>query len=255
MPTNFLVEWLSSTKNPAKGVRYPLFSLTGPITSELKDKQLFNSLNPDVKVVSTITIQYTASDNVVSFLASVCADLPSEFICYPNGTIIAVGDVNTPNITLPPGSGTIIINGNLTTSTVIFQDSNTTLYITGCANISSITLELDFITSTGRRVLIKQSGTNCSSLDNIALTTTGGRSTCKKVTAKTESSDASTLSVFFQVNNSGCNTKWIILGAVLGGVVLLAVIALVLIFTLVPRARAWVRPYSKRKAPEANNIK
>ena len=255
LPTNFLVDWRSTDRTPTSG-RFPLFAAApGPNIDALADKTFFNSVDPSTTQVSPIAVQFDKSNSVVSFFFFSCPPLlPVGFTCYPNGSIIANGDIDTPTITIPSSVGVIIINGNFTASTVIFQDSNTTLYIRGCANISSITLELDSTTPSGRRVLIKQSGQNCTSLANIPFTTTGGQSSCKKVTAKTESSDGSTLSVLFQINDSGCNTKWIILGAVLGGVVLITVIALILIFTLVPKARSCIRPYSKRNGSGAKNV-
>lgn len=164
------------------------------------------------------------------------------------GVVTSNVSVTIPTLVITPGITTVQITGNFTVEgTLVFQDSSATITVSGCANVSSVTITITTETTATTQSLITQAGENCKPLTSIPVHVMDRTKSCKKTSVSTASSTASTLTAFFSYDHSGCNTKWIILGAVLGGVIVLAVIVLVLVFTFSESARECARPYSKKR--------
>lgn len=167
-----------------------------------------------------------------------CPPPPLGFICAPNGTWVSNGSVETPeteSFVIP--SVPIAVSGNLTVGGLTFQGNEHTLSIDGCLVLKpgsdGILIDLSRQTTarTGTVTLITQREGCPIALNqlNIAIKQPKG---CEKVKSQVSpSSSRSNLTMLFVSDKSGCRTKWIILGAVLGGVVVLALVAtLVTIF-------------------------
>lgn len=193
---------------------------------------------------------------------------PGEsFVCV-DGVWTSFTDVNT-TIIIATGPVTVFGNVNVSESIVIngFQSS---LIVNGCLILNgSIIIELsdddlDKISKkTGAftyeyyQLLLSSQNcpfTNSSQLDVQVRKT--GKNQCAKVSMDAQTdSEHKLLAGIFRVNRTSCNIWWIILVSVLCGVVLLAVIVLVLVFTLSPKARLLVRPFSAKRAPENTGVK
>jgi hypothetical protein len=176
---------------------------------------------------------------------------PTGFICI-DGILLATGSILEPTVVFQPNSGVVQVNGNLTVlGTITFNGLGSSVNITGCANIPNIQIVLPDGKSPAsipkEPILLVTQGEDCAdSLLNVQITLKQQKS-CKKTTATVAaSSTSSSLSVLFHVDSSSCNTKWIILGSVLGAVILISVIV-ALVFTLNPTAKACIRPYVARK--------
>lgn len=175
---------------------------------------------------------------------------PPGFTCDGSGASTP-GNIDAPTLVIPPQYGHVTIGGNLTISeNLIIPSTDTSITVSGCAYINNIEIDITTISSGSTKTLVVQNGANCASLGSSSLKVVDRSKDCKKRSATFSKSDSNRLSVIFSVNSSACNTKWIILGAVLGGLVLLALIGLILLFTLNKNARQCVRPYSKRRAAE-----
>ena len=88
-----------------------------------------------------------------------------------------------------------------------------------------------------------------TNLASLAVNPVKSSKSCRKVSSSTQSKSDGTrtsLVAVFKVDSSSCNTKWIILGCVLGGVLLLVVIVM-LVVTFNSKAKSFVRPFWARK--------
>lgn len=187
--------------------------------------------------------------------ASSCpASIPIHFTCV-NGVLIATGSIDTTTITFPPDTQAVFIPGNLTTSNPItLSSTGTKLFVEGCISAPGIEIDLEGQKDPSKGLpsdstLIASQSENCpQSVDTLSLTVKQSKKSCKEVKVKKddERSSSQTLAVLFSIDNSKCNTKWIILGSVLGGVVLILLV-LVLVFTFSKKARECARPFSARR--------
>lgn len=182
-----------------------------------------------------------------------CPGLPPSisFTCNNvTGIWYIIGSVTTPTFLLPPQSN-VEITGDLNVTTLTFTYGSS-LSISGCVylsgNVSLVISEGD-IESFSKTKLItlltantgNQTCTNSSDLTKAVLHIKTPNLKCKRLVTENKSRH-DTLAVAFSIDSSRCNLWWIILVAVLGGVILLVLIA-VLIVTLVPSAKAAVRPF------------
>ena len=180
----------------------------------------------------------------------------SDFTCI-NGTWTAT-IVTAATLVIPTGAGKVIVTGNLNSTTVVLKDIGSSIEITGSAsNLTTVTVELtpEQVAEIGdgqlRQSLITVASHNDTSgvigLSSVAVNTrvTDG---CKKVKAQKTLSDGNrTLGAVFSVDNSACNRWWIILVAVVAGIVVLAVIILVLLGIFCKPFRTKLRPYSEAR--------
>lgn len=179
-----------------------------------------------------------------------------SFVCI-NGTWVSDTSVATPTIIV---SGAVVILGNLSagTSTTI-SGLGSTLYIDNCASIGGeIVLlltpaELESIINKGGTQVTLIASKNCS-LENLASVpasiSSNGKKRCEKVSIKTKvTPDKRSLTAVLTVDKLPCKLWWIILLSVLGGLILISVITLALVFTFSSKARKLVRPFSTRRQP------
>lgn len=188
-------------------------------------------------------------DSIISVVPSptvptYCPPPPPNFECGPNGGWVSKGNITTTGPLVIPGVPVVIVgNLNVTSGDIVFNGIPLTLNITGCLTITPgyvVTIDLTQVNpkdvkDKDRKVLILQNP-NCNSvsLNNIPIKLKSPKKGCEKISAKTDaSSNKSTLAVVFVVDKSGCNTKWIILGAVLGAVLLLAAITTIIVVTCI----------------------
>jgi hypothetical protein len=166
------------------------------------------------------------------------------WVCI-GGVWTSIGSVGSPtSLTIP--NAHLVVKGNLTvTGTIVFTGLDSSITVEdGCATINGALQvqlneqDLERIskeTGASRTLVLLSQSSNCSSLSSLSFSMTKVGKSCRKVSFSTihDSSDGSktTLVAVFNVNSSGCNVKWIILGCVLGGVLLLALV-LALVFTL-----------------------
>ena len=165
-----------------------------------------------------------------------------EFECI-NNVWVAIS-TTSPILTIPSGAGVIIVEGNVTSSTIIINGIGTAIMIGGCAsNLSSVVIELspeqvkqlESTKSLQTLLTLSNDSVSCSmDLNGVTLNTKS--SGCRKV--KTEKVvSGNTLGAYFTVNSSGCNTWWIVLVAVITGVVVIAVIIAVVSIVSLQRRR------------------
>jgi predicted outer membrane repeat protein len=208
-------------------------------------------------------------DPIPSSNSDTCSGLPPSIGSWEcsNGQWTSVGSVSGDSVLIPSGSQTLVITGNLTVSgDVTFTGLGSTIVIEGgCASIDgSLQIELSEEdleqiskeSGSSRAVQLISQSANCSSLQSLVINAFKGEKSCRKIESASsrEDNDGSTSSLLavFKVSSSGCNTKWIILGSVLGGVLLLVVI-IILLVTFNPRMKAFVRPFWGRARMDARN--
>lgn len=251
-PTSVLVTWHGNVP-PSLNTAYKIISLdtsnsnhsrtyaTSPASSPYIFEPFIESHN--------LQFRYLGSSQQIQ-----CPlPIPEHFIC-DHGVLVAPTDVTSPTITLPAGSGSVYVNGSLTVSnSLIFGGLGTQLNVTGCVFAQNgITIDLTKTQKLpeGEVTLISQSSECNQSLTSISLQTKSDDKNCKKAKAKVSStSTPSLLNVTFSFDSSSCNTKWIILGSVLGSVALILII-LILIFTFNQKARECIRPFSRKRTAE-----
>jgi predicted outer membrane repeat protein len=173
---------------------------------------------------------------------------------HSNGSVI--GDT----LTVPPNSH-LVVNGNLTLSgDLVFTGLDTSIAIQGgCTSIGGELIlelskeELEKIVKEGigstRTGLITQNST-CATLTTVSISGQKSSKSCRKIESTTlddtTEGQKTTLVAAFKVNSSGCNVKWIILGCVLGGILLIALIV-ILLATFNERVKKAIRPFWARK--------
>lgn len=182
-----------------------------------------------------------------------------QFICV-GGIWVVFETISTPNLTIPSGAGTVVVIGNLSTSTVVINGLDASVNVTGCiANLTTIQVELDRsqydqLTKSKllQRFITQSSDSNCrTDFSKVAVRLINGESGCKKAKVSAVH-DGSTLSGLFSIDSSSCNTWWIILASVLGGVIVLANLTIILMAIFWPAFRAKLRPFSSRRKGAAN---
>lgn len=168
---------------------------------------------------------------------------PPGYRCGSNNVYIFDGNVTEPSFPVPQGD--IVVGGSINPgTTIVFEGAGTTLTVYGCIDIAEIEVVFDTVKSTESKVVINQLGSNCtSSLAELKVIVKTKHSSCKKVRVDTSGSTRSTLSVAFKIDGGGCNTKWIILGSVLGGVLIIGIVIVVLLVTFNPKVRDFFLPY------------
>jgi hypothetical protein len=187
-----------------------------------------------------------------------CPDAPSCPSTRPSPSFYCTGGVWTAVASVEENTlsvdGGVQVVGNLTIlGTLTFNGPTSSINVSGCVNIGDgveIILSVDDLDDLdgGKRILLYQNGSNCpTSASDIPLAVSLSKKSCKKVKVAIDSDQSSskTLGVIFKIDSSKCKVWWIVVASVIGGLVLIVVV-LALIFGLNPRARALVRPHSKR---------
>lgn len=180
----------------------------------------------------------------------------ADFQCV-NGKWTAT-TITASALSIPANAGDIFVSGNITSRSLSFQGIGSTIFVGGCVtNLNSIEVSLD-------NSQVKQLGQNSkavfqplvdssastascdSTLSSVGISSRTTSKNCKKVNnQKQVSNNSKTLGAYFSLNSSGCNTWWIVLAAVLGGVILAIVIVTILLVTFCEPIRRKVRPYEQ----------
>lgn len=179
-----------------------------------------------------------------------------EFLCI-NGSWTAQS-ITAARLSVAANAGNIVIAGNLSSTRLEFGGLGTTIVVNGCANnLSSVSVDLDksdaekLDDTRVRQTLVNVVGsasgpTPCSTLNNVMLSSSVKSGGCKKVkNVKEVSNDGKTLSAFFTLDASGCNTWWIILVSVIVAVIVIGVIIVVLLGVFYSPFRRKFRPYEQ----------
>jgi len=170
---------------------------------------------------------------------------PAGFRCSSKvGEIIIDGDLSTPSYEVPDGFDSVIVNGDVIVDTVVFRGTTSSLTATGCISTGKVVVEVSEFKESKSKVIMSQSGSNCTqSLANL-LVSVKAPSSCKKIVPDTSGSTRSTLNLAFTIDNKSCNTKWIILGSVLGAALIIGVVSLALLVKFNSKVRLFFLPYT-----------
>lgn len=185
-----------------------------------------------------------------------------------NGVWTSLSTINVQIITI---SHYVVINGSLfVEESIVFSDLQSTIIVSGCVQINgSISLTLTSAdiekilkgdTTTGE--LFRSTHCGLSNLNGKEVQLNqDGKKRCEKITAATKTTqDGKGLVAIMKIDKSSCNESgsnlwWIILVAVVCSVVLIAIIVLILVFTLNKEARNCIRPFSKRTPKQSETPK
>lgn len=170
-------------------------------------------------------------------VAPLCDGYPAPsvgtWICTPTGWASNSSIVTTEPITVPPS--VVVVSGNLTSPQIIISGLNSSVVAEGCNTIQSLQVNLTLHdinqlagAASNRTLLAQNSSLNCAPISQIPLTVVAP-SGCQQVSSTVTSSDPSTLTALFTVDESKCGGSgfslwWIILASVLGGVLLIVVL-------------------------------
>lgn len=254
-PPLISIAWSPKLPDPQYMQKYPIFKLTTPVVAAGETVPI-EVVQPDF----LWNVSY-ASPPELSFYSrylgsAMTCNPPPGFLCAVGGGLYSPASVTEPSIIVPPNSGVIPVAGNITVNTTItFIGTGSSLVADGCVQVPggiSIELSKGNTVPKGSVTLITQSSACDALLAPVSLKY--DKKDCRKTTVKKDPNAASnTLAVIFKVDNSDCNVKWIILGSVLGGVLIIT-LALALIFTFNKSARNCIRPFAGRSGAKQNPL-
>ena len=263
------VEWPVDSNPPVAGVKMPLFNSSNPTSATSPSS--FDAVG-DPSDLYQFTISYQGTATPYQVFASLkeaviplppllppphdpppVAIVPSSPTCPPpppgfscSGiTWVSNGSV-TANTSLVITSATVTVIGNLTVNgSLIFASGSTNVTIQGClelVNGSSIVIDLsggNGGTGNGNQITSISQAEGCPlSLTSVPVGVKQRKKGCEKASVKTaDASTKNTLVLILSFDKSGCNTKWIIVGAVLGSIVLIACVVTVVVYTIVQKNR------------------
>ena len=249
---------------------YPLFSYPPHfnITSLQNSQSLFNLsfVRNSLEYPSSSTgVRYTTSatnapPNLPHTVPTptaptpICTNPPTSsviFACSTNNTWITNSSVTTPITVNTP----ITVHGDFTPPKLTINGLNSTITVDGCVSSLPTTVVVNLSPDDLKALLASKYtskdlvNSNCSVTDgqkvNVQVTSVGGsKRPCQRLTGTLQSSGTSLIGTF-RVDSSKCDVWWIVLVAVIGGVLLL-ILVLVLIFAFFPPARRCIRPFLKR---------
>lgn len=199
------------------------------------------------------------------FFGETCYASEDDSICFPtlkpctsqkpssgddwqcvDGVWTSTGSVQSPSIII---FSSVVVIGNFNVSSVTMNGLGSTITVSGC---SSLPKEITIILTpkdyenlkNGKKILSDLIRSGCP-FDSTRMTTSIiVKSSNKKKCEKFKSGAVvrgSLLQGSFQLDNSACNRWWIAVVAVIGALILVAII-LTLIFALHPKARACICP-------------
>jgi len=157
----------------------------------------------------------------------------------------------------------VLIQGNLTSSGgLVFRASSSgkipTMNVTGCATLAAaVTADFSSLSNSqlatvsklgSTKQVVVESGCTITGDPAKLVATQNPAHTCRKVKSTSSTSAAtnsgrSQLTVLFKVNSGACNTWWIILVAVIGGIIVVAAIGVVIAYLVSPKLRKTINPY------------
>ena len=254
-PPLISIAWPNASSPPTYMKKYPIFS--GDANMGLTPGQeipvqvvqpdyLYNVSYDIVPFLSFVSHYMAPPSNPIS--TPTTCDAPIGFQCAPGGGYFSPGPISQPSIILPPNAGVIPVYGNITVyDSIAFSGTGTSIVSYGCVQTPGISIELTKGSTLpkGSVTLITQDS-NCTKHINALPVTikSNTKDSCKKTTVKEDpNAPTNTFAVIFTVDSSSCNTKWIILGSVLGAIIVITT-ALALVFAFNDKARQCIRPYS-----------
>lgn len=174
---------------------------------------------------------------------------PKESFECINGVWTATEDLSSDSVVV---YGPTKVIGNLSATEVAFHGVKASIAVSGCiTQLDQVTFvlsdsDVESLEKESQVDILSTNGCNPSDLakSNLKLNIRKEKKSCKKVTAQISSNHAATITAKFHINDSECKLWWIILASVLGGLLLIAIVVLVIVFTTIPKARQCVRPYS-----------
>ena len=189
-------------------------------------------------------ISPTASPNEDSTCPSKTRPAGTCFYCS-QGVWVCDGTVEENPFIVPEGS-TVLITGTLNSSSVIINGASTNITISGCSpNLASVDVKLKASDlSTSKKLTLLTYTGSCSLPNGVNVHSSLSQSSCKKVKVSNIQATPSSLTALFSLSSSGCNTWWIILVSVVGGVIVIGLVIFALLVTFNPTVAAKVRPYS-----------
>ena len=221
------------------------------------------------------TTEYGTSNYAVAYRATITpVTSPTSVVCpgnRPSSSFFCGSDgVWTSNSSVIITGPTVIfsspstVQGNFSVTSIEIVGLGSTIGVSECASMpESVTLiltpqdleELKKLKGS-TTTLITAACTNASEGDSVTINveTQGKKRSCDKITGTLKSQGNNMVSIL-SIESSGCNRWWIILVAVVGGIVLIAAV-LAIVFTTVPAARNCIRPYARRnELKEAGSVK
>lgn len=245
MPILFLPTWYSPLTLPKSSSLTYSFNISA--TDSSKRREILNSSS--TSLVAVMDLYYSAR----STSCPLPAPLPLTAWKCVGQQWVSNGDIGGSGTVVVVGSP-VIVAGNFSAPVVTFNGLNSTIQVLGCASMPS---QISVTLTLSEYLLLRKNATlyalliesNCTDSQGQQVTISvqaTNKKSCEKIQG-TLLSDGQTMTATFRLSSSGCKTWWIILVAVLCSVAFV-IIVLALIFTLVPRARHLVRPYSKRNA-------
>lgn len=247
IPGNVRIVWPTGIAPPVVGTSYPLFETVGSINDSvvlpMQDGDIYEWLLTYSPGASTTSASYRlnlfpAPENAPA-PHKYCPPPPPGFNCTADGTWVAIGDVT---LHAPFIMTTVLVRGNFSVDgSITFDGNGNSLIIDGCLTLKDGSIVVDLSSGnwkTGTVALISQKDDCPTALNQLPVTVKQPKHGCKKVKSKIDSSSTrSTLNVLFSADNSACNTKWIILGAVLGGVIIVGVVVTIVVISVVRAAQ------------------
>lgn len=156
--------------------------------------------------------------------------LPPPFYC-DHGEWKSNDAFTNTSLTLP--SGSVSISGDVSVTTkIIVSSGTTTLTVGGCLITSEVSLTID------SRINITQSP-GCTfdlyrtqaSIRSDSSADSNKKSCSKYSVGREQSNEKTTLVLFVSVDNAGCNNKYIIAGSAVAGVVVVALVVAMVVYT------------------------
>lgn len=145
------------------------------------------------------------------------------------------GSISFTGVTSPSGAALLTVQGCAT--------------INGTITVTLTTQETQHIQQQpGKSKDVNLLTADCGSIQNPIVQVNSDKKSCKRVTSKSQTNPTQTggysLVATFHVDTSKCNTWWIVLVSVIGGIILIAIV-LALLATFTPLKQI-VRPFTKR---------
>ena len=202
--------------------------------------------------------EYGTSNYAVAYRATATTVCPgnrpsSSFICGSDGVWTSYASVIITGPTVIFSSPSTV-QGNFSVTSIEIVGLGSTIEVSECASMpESVTLvlapqDLEELKNLKRSTttLITAACTNASEGDSVTINveTQGKKRSCDKITGTLKSQGNNMVSIL-SIDSSGCNRWWIVLVAVVGGIIFIAVV-LAIVFTTVPAARKCIRPYTRR---------
>lgn len=252
------VDFASGGLEPVEGTVYQAFvtnmaSITSSHTTPFTDASIATSptasiplafnIDSAVSNVWNVTFQ-RASPPAPAPIAS-CPPPPPGFICVA-GTWVSSGTIDQPTTTITITTSSVVVTGNFSVESLIFTGTQHNVTVSGCITLGSNgSVSIDLSTEDPKRLsgktiaFLTQQGSNCStSLSMVPVSIKQPKNNCATVESKVApTSSHDTLALVFSIDRSSCNTKWIILGSVLGVLAIVAVVGIGVAYVLIQKKK------------------